>query len=62
MTAMQHTAQDRCDRCRAQGYTTWDIAGKSLTFCGHHTNAYGDVLTQRGYTLRVDDTIALNSR
>lgn len=62
MPGMQHTAHDRCDRCRAQGYTTWGIKHFSLTFCGHHTNAYADKLIEQGFTLRVDDTIALHAR
>lgn len=59
---MQHTAQDRCDRCQAQGYTTWGLGGQSLTFCGHHTNKYADDLIDQGFTISADDTIALHDR
>lgn len=58
---MRHTAMDRCDRCGAQGYITWSLDGFPLTFCGHHTNAYGDALITQGFTIRVDDTLALNA-
>ena len=57
---MQHTAQNRCDGCRAQGYTTWAKGGKPLTFCGHHTNRYADALVAQGFELVVDETIALH--
>jgi hypothetical protein len=59
---MRHTAQDRCDRCRAQGYTTWGLGALFLTFCGHHTNKYAENLVVQGFTIRVDDTLALHSR
>jgi hypothetical protein len=60
MSTMQHTAQERCDRCPAQGYTTWGLGSLALTFCGHHTNKYADGLISQGFTVSVDDTIALH--
>jgi hypothetical protein len=58
---MQHSAHERCDKCRAQGYTTWTSQqGLPLTFCGHHTNAYADPLVTQGFKLAVDDTLALH--
>jgi hypothetical protein len=58
---MQHTAQDRCDKCQAQGYTTWSKNGKPLTFCGHHTNTHAESLVKQGFRLAVDDTISLHT-
>lgn len=56
MTAMKHSAQDRCDRCHAQTITTWvNCAGNILGFCGHHTKRYAPVLEAVGFTLSVDD-------
>jgi hypothetical protein len=60
--AQQHTAEDRCDRCRAQGYTTWALKGLLLTFCGHHSNRYADSLISQGFQLSKDDTLALHSK
>jgi hypothetical protein len=53
---MQHSAQDRCDKCHAQGYTTWGLSNNLLTFCGHHTRSYAHLLRQQRFRLLVDDT------
>lgn len=59
---MQHTAQDRCDRCRAQGYVTWtNEKGRSLTFCGHHNAAYGVLLIDQGFAIEQDDSRLLTT-
>lgn len=52
---MQHSKNDRCDRCPAQGYTTWTNGQHILTFCGHHTTTYVDNLAGQGFTILVDD-------
>lgn len=56
MAEMQHSAHARCDRCQAQGYTTWINGDYVLIFCGHHTRSYMDKLTAQGFTLLMDDT------
>jgi hypothetical protein len=55
MAGTQHTAHDRCDRCPAQGVTTWTDGVSALTFCGHHTARYERPLTVQGFTVLVDD-------
>lgn len=54
---MEHSTQDRCDKCRAQGYTTWETPdGLPLTFCNHHTNVYTISLVEQGFKIIADDT------
>mgnify|MGYP000874985618 FL=1 len=41
------TAADRCDRCGAQAYVRVTLtSGGELLFCGHHSKAHSDKLTQ----------------
>lgn len=48
------TAQDRCDRCRAQAYVRIVLfSGLDLLFCAHHFAKHEGVLDH--YTLRVKD-------
>jgi len=52
-TALAHhaplTAADRCDRCGAQAYVRFTLAGGGeLMFCAHHAQEHGPALEARG--------------
>jgi hypothetical protein len=61
-TAPALTAQDRCDRCGAQAYAAYDVAGMTLLFCAHHNREHGPVAVAKGATLTIDETASLTSK
>lgn len=57
---VEFNAQDRCDRCGAQAYTSASKDGLELLFCAHHTKRHGPVLEAEGWKLAFD-TVGLAS-
>ena len=60
-------AHDRCDRCRAQAYVTYQrivsvadtvtFYGTTLMFCGHHSREYEPQLMAQGFVIIHQDEI-----
>ena len=49
-------ASDRCDRCGAQAYLRFDLAGGGeLHFCAHHAREHGDKLREIAVNV-IDET------
>jgi hypothetical protein len=60
MTSPVLTAADRCDRCAAQAYVAYEIAGMALMFCAHHNRDHGPALLAKGATVTIDNTGVLS--
>ena len=55
------TAQDRCDRCGAQGRVLVMLpSGGLLLFCAHHAHANAEGLSAAGATVVLDEREGLS--